>query len=216
MTSWSEVRERPSMEEESEVDEVSEARRALANIPEGSPDLEMPSMGLRSTTHAVMLSCPPRTRASSMISLEEASMLLARVTIVHAAWDDMASHTPSEARMTKSSPGVISWKVISGSDDTMGFILRSPKEREIARVPLTREMPFAFTITLPPAASMRCFSFFLLGLWSSERSWQCPSLHSTVRESPRLAQKSWLSLTRIIVHTAPSSHPSASETFRSA
>ena len=69
--------------------------------------------------------------------------------------------------------------------------------------PLTRPSP----VTLPPAASIRCFSSSSSGLWSMDKSTALPAWHNTQRESPALATTSSRSLSKATTAVHPLSIP---------
>mmetsp|Transcript_40126 Transcript_40126/g.95176 ORF Transcript_40126/g.95176 Transcript_40126/m.95176 type:complete len:318 (-) Transcript_40126:238-1191(-) len=145
----------------------------------------------RSITAAVMLSLPPFCSANSTRALAALVGSPNLCTTFTAVWEDITSHSPSEAIRMYSSPGERSQVVTSGSAMTHtrltlgAFMDPSPKVREVASRPLTRGMPVIETC--PPELSMRFFSSGRSGLWSVDMLTAAPRRESTVRESPTFA-----------------------------
>mmetsp|Transcript_37861 Transcript_37861/g.99374 ORF Transcript_37861/g.99374 Transcript_37861/m.99374 type:complete len:258 (-) Transcript_37861:317-1090(-) len=136
-----------------------------------------------------MLSIEPRVEARSQSVRAASSGSWARAHELPHMASSTTSHKPSEARTSQASCGPTVYDLSSGCAETPNpFRWRSPKARETARSPCTRQQPAK--MTRPPAACTRARSSGRFGLWSSLSAAALPLRWTrTARESPRLATR---------------------------
>mmetsp|Transcript_1401 Transcript_1401/g.3066 ORF Transcript_1401/g.3066 Transcript_1401/m.3066 type:complete len:206 (+) Transcript_1401:1436-2053(+) len=176
-------------------------------ISGGGPEEKAARMSM---TMAVMLSLEPFFSASStraFAALRGSPNLLTHLT---AASFVITSQTPSDAMMTKSSPGWSCRAVISGVAMIWflpcTFMLPSPNDLDVASSPLTLGTPTL--ITAAPACMRRSYSSWRMGLWSCVSSTGCWRRLRMVRESPTLAAYNRSPKIRHVVAVEPSSQRS--------